>query len=198
MGYYVQQIDQQFFIAKNDCKKALTAIKKLAQHADKMSGGSSNGERWFSWVTTSDFVNAKSLEEALSAWRWLAEQDKDGNIAYLYFEGDKLGDEETLFDAIAPYVKDGSYLEMSGEDGARWRWGFEDGKCKEREAHIDFEPSIPKVIIHVEGGNVTGVMSNQNIKVEIFDVDNLKVEGSSVKDIDKEWEKVTKGMEEVL
>ena len=63
--------------------------------------------------------------------------DNDGNVTDLDFAGDKLAyDEDEMFEKIAPYVDDGSFIEMSGEDGAQWRWVFSGGKVREVKAKI--------------------------------------------------------------
>ena len=73
----------------------------------------------------------------LEAKGYIAELDDDGNIIDLEFHGDKLAyDEDQMFQAVAPYVKSGSYIEMDGEDGSRWRWKFQDGKWKEVMAKL--------------------------------------------------------------
>jgi hypothetical protein len=79
-------------------------------------------------VTTEEFVNAKTLKEALSAWRWDSFiSEETGDLVDLTFNGEKLGDDETFFETLAPFVKAGSYIEMEGEDGGHWKWKF-DGK----------------------------------------------------------------------
>jgi len=73
----------------------------------------------------------------LENYGYTAELDDDGNIIRLDFNRDKIAyDEDTMFQAIAPYVEDGSFIEMAGEDGDRWRWVFKDGKCKEVRAKV--------------------------------------------------------------
>ena len=62
--------------------------------------------------------------------------DDDGNITDIEFLGEKLGDELTAFEKIAPYVRSGSFLKMHGEDDERWRWVFKDGKCREVQATV--------------------------------------------------------------
>ena len=57
--------------------------------------------------------------------------DSDGNISELEFTGEKLGSDFELFQSIAPYVKDGSYIWMHGADGSKWRWVFQSVICKE-------------------------------------------------------------------
>jgi len=50
---------------------------------------------------------------------------------------------------------------------------------------------MPKVVVYVSGGNVQSVYANtEDVKAEIFDVDNLRAEGKSNKAIDAMWDKV--------
>ena len=55
------------------------------------------------------------------------------------FVGENYGDDKLLFDAIAPYVENDSYIQMHGEDGDLWRWIFKDEKFKQVSAKITFE-----------------------------------------------------------
>jgi hypothetical protein len=132
MGYWMtQRGDQDFTIKKENQEKALIAIKALSFEPTRSISG-------YSWVDD-NYVNANTLKEALDIWRWEAMIDKDGDIIDLYFTGDKLGDEDFLFRAIAPYVEDGSYIEMSGEDSCLWRWCFENGTIFEKYPTITWE-----------------------------------------------------------
>lgn len=143
MGYCMEQRDVNFFIAKKNHEKALAAIKALDKNVDEQGGGSisygGNIKRNYAWVTTEEYLNAKTLEEAIEAWRWEVILDKEGNIGGLSFYREKLGDDEILFNAIAPYVKKGSFIEMIGEDGTIWRWQFDGKKMKEITARIVFD-----------------------------------------------------------
>ena len=89
--------------------------------------------------TSQEFVEARHIEDALKAWRWNGDFDQDGNLLLVYFLGEKLGDETHLFSAIAPFVEDGGYIEMQGEDGCLWRWLFKDGKLTEQTGRVTFE-----------------------------------------------------------
>ncbi|MDR0287809.1 MAG: DUF4262 domain-containing protein [Clostridiales bacterium] len=60
--------------------------------------------------------------------------DSFGNIIDTWSKCDKLGDEFDMFQKIASYVDEGSFLEYMGEDGAKWRWIFKNGKCIEVKA----------------------------------------------------------------
>jgi len=37
---------------------------------------------------------------------------------------------------MAPFIKDGGFIEVHGEDNFYWRWKFNDGKCREVELHL--------------------------------------------------------------
>ena len=54
-----------------------------------------------------------------------------GEIVNLEFDGEKSGDEDILFRAIAPFVESGSFIEMRGEDGCQWRCLFHKGELHE-------------------------------------------------------------------
>jgi hypothetical protein len=143
MGYCINQVGQRFFIHKKNFSPALSAIKALATRTNEMSGGSwgpvfGRTASWYSWVRTEEFLNAQTLDEALQVWRWEPQIDERGNIYLLNFVGEKLGQDDILFQAIAPYVRNNSYIEMMGEDGARWRWVFRNGECVEKEGKVSF------------------------------------------------------------
>ena len=141
MGYCMRLQDSNFKIKAENKDKALKVIQDMANKVnDSGSGGSYKAgqqqEAWYSWVNTSEFVNAKTLKEAMDAWRWGIEEDYEGNIDGIHFNGEKLGDDEQLFTVIAPFVEKDSYIEMHGEDGAIWRWAFNGQTMKEKTANI--------------------------------------------------------------
>jgi hypothetical protein len=127
MGYYINQTDSKFFINKSDFKKVVKAIQKL-HGKESITDGSG---RHFSWVDQ-DFHTKDSISEILDSWRWEVGFDKDGNIDLITFHGEKLGDDKILFETIAPYVKSGSFIQITGEDDTMWRWIFRDGICFEK------------------------------------------------------------------
>lgn len=144
MGYYMHQMDSKFEIKVANKVKALEAIRNLMGQVDKKgSGGSMNGNgKWkehYSWVGTEEVLKAETLEDAMKEWRWDVETDRDGNIDSIMFDGEKLGDDMQLFSAIAPFVEKGSFIEMSGDDAAIWRWVFKNGECLEKFAKIVYD-----------------------------------------------------------
>ena len=123
MGYCMTIEDQEFLIKKKNMAGALAAIKAIS------------GESIFSWINAKECQGADTLEDALMAWRWPPYMNKSANpkgeIVNLEFDGEKSGDEDILFRAIAPFVESGSFIEMRGEDGCRWRWLFHKGELHE-------------------------------------------------------------------
>jgi hypothetical protein len=148
--------DQEFLIRGKNKAGALAAIKGLDPNGTdsssaRLQGGRWDGEkqakveRWFSWVDTKEYQDAETLEDALRAWRWPSDPqgvEPTEDVDHIAFDGEKIGNEEVLFDAIAPFVESGSFIEMHGEDGCQWRWLFRNGKCYEIYPELTWpEPS---------------------------------------------------------
>lgn len=119
MGYCMSQRYARFFMDATNKEGALNAIKALSDERDLV------------WVGRENIRNAETFGAAMDECGWDVECDKDGNIVTIEFSCEKLGSEQEIFNAIAPFVLDESYVEMSGEDGDLWRWVFADGKCQE-------------------------------------------------------------------
>lgn len=134
MGYCMTQRDCNFFIGK---QAQVANFKKMRQELIKNAkqNGSYSG---YDWVDLDSIKRAKTIADILTAFRWLPELDCEGNIIRVSFEGEKSGDEDTLFNILAPIVKNGSFIEMDGEDGAVWRWTFKNKKCDMKDAKIFF------------------------------------------------------------
>lgn len=118
MGYHVEQLDGKFFVSADVIPSLIETIHKLAE----------NGK--YSWVRD-NYIDSNDVTDIFRCWRWDIDMDKHGNIVDIRFDGEKLGDDEVFFKEIAPFVQDGSFIEMRGEDNAMWRWKFSNGKLKE-------------------------------------------------------------------
>lgn len=132
VGYCIDQIDDDFFIPSDKFDDVLKAIRSLnGQQTCESYVNGVHTPTHFSWVDY-DFWKKDSLDETLRAWRWTPEVVVGGNkdIVGLQFDGEKLGDEDILFTAIAPFVEDGSSITVQGEDGFVWSWVFENGKVR--------------------------------------------------------------------
>lgn len=128
MGYYIEQKSADFKIRKENHASALGAIHRLMDKSQR-----------FMWVDPKYVHRAKTLSEALCAWRWEASVDEaSGDIVGISFIGQKSGDDELLFEAIAPFVEPGSNIVIIGEDQHIWRWYFDGSTCSEQDAKLTF------------------------------------------------------------
>jgi len=145
MGYIIYELGARVHINRHSFSLALTAIKSL--HGRETCGRSD--EMHFMWINESaSFLNAATLDEALFAWRWpVTDVDEDGNIVELEFRGEKYGDEDLLFAAIAPFVEPNSEIRMAGEDGTLWRWLFADGKVQKEFGRLVFDERARKLAL---------------------------------------------------
>lgn len=128
MGYSISVIDTQFRIQKEYLPDVLQDLKGAAVKLGE-------GQCW-GWCDMTALREAKTLREGMLACRWDLEFDDLGNVNGILFEGEKLGDEEQIFDAIATLVLDGNFIELMGEDGERWRWVFRNGSMDTVDAEI--------------------------------------------------------------
>lgn len=127
MGYCIRQVGGKFSVKAGNFPAALSAIQSLhGKETVKDSHG-----RHFSWVNDK-FYEVGDFVGMMQEWRYRLKLE-GGDAVGIEFTGEKLGDDEVLFGAIAPFVESGSYLEFLGEDGDRWRWVF-DGTLKEVHA----------------------------------------------------------------
>jgi hypothetical protein len=134
VGYNMSQDHSEFFIPADKVASAVEAIQDLHGHETIKDGSG----RHFSWVDA-DFYTHDNPGLILQAWRWESEFDDDMNLVGLQFEGQNLGDDNILFEAIAPFVKAGSYIEMNGEDGEKWRWIFDGKTMVEKTATVSWD-----------------------------------------------------------
>mgnify|MGYP005750691621 CR=1 FL=1 len=149
MGYCMSLRNSKFFLPAQRMQEAFAALTNLSAQAPKQRHGH------FAWVRTEVLAQARDVRDVLNEWRWRPTFSTQGDIVDLSFEGEKLGDDKQLFDALAPYVSRGSFLEMHGEDGEVWRWVFDGVRCLEQSANVGF-PDLPGGdVIDVEAREVT-------------------------------------------
>lgn len=130
MGYCIKMTNSNFAIKKENFEKALKNLKDIFTPENMTCYDSIGGKRYFHfrWVNTETVLESEELGEALEEIRYTPEYNENGDICDVEFTGEKYGDEEIFFKALAPYIESGSYLCFEGEDGDIWKWVFEDGK----------------------------------------------------------------------
>lgn len=145
MSTQMRQLDTKFVIRHTHFHKAHEAVLAVARKLP----------REIRYVTTSRLLRATTLPEALHVFRWnvktdgdidlvnALKHDLDHNPAWntrdvlgVVFAGENLGDEHELFNALAPFVEAGSFIEVEGDEGARWRWYFDGVRCHEQQARV--------------------------------------------------------------
>ena len=145
MGYCVDISIGGIDFPKDKVPAVLAAINALfsPENMKRASGGSWMGgkqtSRHFSWVSGPGPEGFTTLVDALEAWRYDAHEDPNGDVHLNYFRGEKWGDDEVLYEALAPFVEEGATIECRGEDGCQWRYLFEGGKVKDQTARITWE-----------------------------------------------------------
>lgn len=126
MGYCIEQTDSNFTIKKENFRDALNNLKAVFT-PDKMTCVDYIWGKQlphFRWVNTDIVLNAETLEEALVEIRYKPVLNDNGDIINVEFIGEKYGDEEIFFAALAPFVENDSYISFEGEDEHKWTWCF--------------------------------------------------------------------------
>ena len=131
MGYYMETNDWKFKMPKANADKALAALKELFGRPDYGAG----------WVDNEEVLSADTFEKAINEARFTVDSFRDEeDYTQIWFNGEKYsGDEVDTLNAIAPFVEDGSYIEMSGEEGEVWRWIFHPDGVEEKFAKLVWE-----------------------------------------------------------
>lgn len=126
MGYCIKMTESKFTIKKENFETALKSLKAVFVPENMNTYDYINGKRYphFSWVDTNKVLDSLNITEALTGIRYIPQFDQNGDICNVKFIGEKYGDEEIFFKALAPYVESGSYLCFKGEDGDTWKWSF--------------------------------------------------------------------------
>ena len=155
----INQIDSYFNMKKETFDDALKVTKALLTDESKEQYGTTGyvmqgGEvtsRHYGFVQEENVARANNFKDAAQAFRWDMWIDDAGDIYGTMFNGEKYtGSEITFLNAIAPYVREGSYIEMQGEEGERWKWYFDGKECTEHTAQILY-PDVIESLEEVYG-----------------------------------------------
>jgi hypothetical protein len=118
MGYDIRMNHASFHIGSQHKPALLAVMKSMATSAcdskDYVSRVCELGtfgceirhreQRRFMWMNDVDFSKWSSVEEAFKAWRYPVKiSEINGDIIGIRFDGEKLGDEQMMFDTIAPF-----------------------------------------------------------------------------------------------
>jgi hypothetical protein len=144
MGYYVQMVDADFIIPETEeVLEALRAMPKKYKAIQR--GGSSNGDKWFSWMNDEEIESAESAQSIFEALGFECEKDKYGtpNTFSLESYDSKQGQEDLFLAVVAPFMPNDAYTEWRGEDGELWRMAVQYGKLHVQSATLVWNHSMP-------------------------------------------------------
>ncbi len=102
MGFKIDEktIKSSLNISKENMIKAFPIVKSILLEKDE-----------FIRVERIDLENATCFEELINAMRWDLKIDSQGNAISIYNHGLNVAEEELLFNSIADFVDDGSFVE---------------------------------------------------------------------------------------
>lgn len=140
MSESIEQLDGKFTLS--DMASAFTKLKKtLLEFFDKRPQPALKNPRGVSLAGfyRDSVEGADSLKATLELFCWKVEISYGSNIKdgsdYVhdiqYTGGNNYGSISYPLEQIAEFVEAGSYIEMSGEEGRRWRWVFDGKTCKQ-------------------------------------------------------------------
>ncbi len=152
MGYYIQTPQTSFSIRISDLPRFFDLVANLMSDKNIEENGNggtyANGKQsswWYSWVNTDAVrkaVEERDIVRVFEEWGYdleIVNVEDANDITHYYLDirgGDaKIGDEEKFFAAIAPVVVHGCFVDVRGEDGAEWRWLWENGKFYVQDVH---------------------------------------------------------------
>jgi hypothetical protein len=155
MGYYTRITESDIFISKDDFEYCYEAMCKLNDRDDLKSGGSWGAGisadqprpeglsyhpgKWFSWMDADYPDKCKTMEDVLYNLGFEnIKYDENGNLIDIWYDN-KTGAEDVFLQAIAPYVKAGSYLNWQGEDGTNYQYFFNGKEIVEKAGVITWE-----------------------------------------------------------
>ena len=156
MGYYIRTNTSNFRIRKDNLSKFweivthLMSDEQLAKNGNVIFPDQPMKKMYYSWIDTHmarKAIQNQDIFRFFFEWRYELmndEENEDFICSHIMIEGgeSKIGDEELLFEAIAPIVENGSYIEVIGEDGERFRWSWNNGKLYVADAEVVFSDPV--------------------------------------------------------
>lgn len=157
MGYYYGASIHGGKFPADKIEGALEAARILLGRAPEAGSGSSwhpgvPTVRHYSWVDTPRCLATLDLEDLtarpacalrafLAEWRYSSTVKDDGSLQLNYFEGEKLGDEEQLWESMAPFMER-TVIQCSGEDDNLWLWVIDGDGVHQVDGQITW-PTAP-------------------------------------------------------
>jgi len=118
MGYYITLEESTWFLPAIHYDQALGVLKGLNDYDHLKGGGSSDGEKWFSWMPSDYDKTVESVEEVFELLGFECSEDEGVGLRLEDYYT-KSGDEEIFLRAVCHFAT--GHLIWRGEDGVRWK-----------------------------------------------------------------------------
>ena len=122
MGYYVEMSIEGGLIKAENTLSAFVALEKLGQTA---------------WQNK-PIKDCQDLVEALKSSRYFATKKGNSDVWIEYFDGEKLGDDAAIWEALAPHLDD-TVVYCKGEDSSYWKGVIKNGSFNEANGRIVYD-----------------------------------------------------------
>lgn len=167
MGYYIEQVEGSIELPLRNANFAVDAIKKWMRDERKMD----------------DWNRYDRIEDLAVEFNMIATFNTDLSEYLIDNEGEKLWDQREFLSVIAEFCNEGSYIEISGEYGDRWRWVVKDGQLYEVNPSIDWSPDAIEVenIAHAKSQILDIYHENDLCLGEIFA--SVSIVGLSIEEV---------------
>jgi hypothetical protein len=183
MGYYIRLDDADWEV--KETPEALATIREMpVKYHGIKRGGSSNGEKWFSWMNDTEIENAETVESVFQNLGFETEST-DGGFKLIGYDS-KTGQEDLFLGVIAPYSVEGSYVEFIGEDDAHYRYEVDNGKMYTMSAEIKWGSKAQYQYYHMQIIAGDGPHEWNNCEVDIYDPVDVAEKCSKAEEIDKQ------------
>lgn len=107
MGTYIN-IDAEFSIKKINIEPAMQALKDLNKRDELKRGGSSSGQKWFSWVDEHYDQKVKTLNDVICGelgFELYVEEDNGETMHYEFNYYNKWGQHEVFFITLGKFCE---------------------------------------------------------------------------------------------
>lgn len=136
MSYYIDKdtVKTNFGLPKDQITSAYNSLMSALNAREKLNR-----------IKKEDYESALTLPELMLACRWKPTLDQNGAIIGLECSGVKVAEEDLLFEALAPYVVSGSFVEYIREGyqaNEKHRFEFYNGVLNKKEWWEDLDQNL--------------------------------------------------------
>lgn len=147
MGYHISIMDISFRIQSH---QYADMMDHLIKWHTKLKSDKAEPLKWIDHDQALAMLNEGDILAYFDHWGYRPTIDiTTGDINGLDHHAEKLGSEGSLWEQIAPWVDDESYMNCQGEDHELWRWYWRQGRFFEVEAEISYPDPIEMGVRHI-------------------------------------------------